>query len=180
MRFVIVLVVLWLSGLAGTPARAEVAASSPGAFLIQSEAVVAAAPAQSWRALTQIGRWWHSEHTYSGNSSYLRLEARAGGCWCERWGGGSVEHARVVLSMEHGGVRTLRAIGALGPLQELGVTGIMTFTVSPQGAGAKITLRYSGLPPVIVTSLLTVGVPPTKLAANALVFEASFTKSKRK
>jgi hypothetical protein len=44
--------------------------------------------------------------------------------------------------MEHEGVRTLRAVGALGPLQEMGVTGIMTFTISPHAVGAKVTLGY--------------------------------------
>jgi hypothetical protein len=73
----------------------------------------------------------------------MRLDARAGGCWCERWGDGqSVEHARVVLVMEHEGVRTLRVVGGLGPLQEMGVSGVLTFTVAPDASGAKITMTY--------------------------------------
>ena len=44
--------------------------------------------------------------------------------------------------MEHEGVRTLRVIGALGPLQEMGVTGILTFTVAPHPNGAKVTMTY--------------------------------------
>jgi hypothetical protein len=44
--------------------------------------------------------------------------------------------------MEHEGVRTLRVLGALGPLQELGATGVLTFTVAPAASGAKITMIY--------------------------------------
>lgn len=123
-------------------ARAEVSAASPSMFEIHAEAEVAAAPDKVWRDLTRIERWWSSAHTYSGDASRLRLEARAGGCWCERWDGQSVEHARVVLVMEHEGVRTLRAVGALGPLQAMGVNAVLTFTVAPHANGAKITMTY--------------------------------------
>lgn len=130
--------------LAAAPAaRAEVAAAGPSIFLIQAEADVAAPPSQVWRALTRIGQWWGDEHTYSGDSSRMTLDLRAGGCWCERWGGGqSVEHARVLLVMERDDVRTLRVAGGLGPLQELGAVGILTFTVAPHANGAKITMTY--------------------------------------
>lgn len=143
MRFCLMIVAFAFATL-GTalPARAEVAAAAPGAFLIQVEAELAATPDQAWRALTRIGRWWSSEHTYSGDAARLRLDARAGGCWCERWNGGSVEHARVVVAMEREGVRTLRTIGGLGPLQEMGTTAIMTFTITPQASGAKISMTY--------------------------------------
>jgi uncharacterized protein YndB with AHSA1/START domain len=142
MRFVVVLCAAALMGLSA-PARAEVAGASPSAFEIRAEAETTATPQQAWRALTRLDRWWNAQHTYSGNAGRLRLEARAGGCWCERWGNGqSVEHARVVLVMEHDGVRTLRAVGGLGPLQEMGVNGALTFTVAPHASGAKITMTY--------------------------------------
>lgn len=124
-------------------ARAEVASATPSTFVIQAEADVAAPPERVWRALTRIDRWWGSAHTYSGDASRLRLDARAGGCWCERWGDGqSVEHARVLLAMEHEGVRTLRVAGALGPLQEMAVNAVLTFTVAPHPNGAKLTMTY--------------------------------------
>lgn len=126
-----------------SPARADVASTSPGAFLIQADAEIAASPGKVWNDLRRIDRWWGDGHTYSGDAARLRLDARAGGCWCERWGDGqSVEHARVVLVMEHEGVRTLRAVGGLGPLQEMGVTGVLTFTVAPHANGAKLTMTY--------------------------------------
>ena len=140
MRLVFVLFLVWFAGVA--PAAAEVAAAAPGSISLQAEARVAATPERAWRALTQIQNWWSSAHTYSGDSSRLRLDARAGGCWCERWDGQSVEHARVVLVMEREGVRTLRVLGALGPLQEIGVSGVLTFVVAPDPQGARITMTY--------------------------------------
>jgi uncharacterized protein YndB with AHSA1/START domain len=125
------------------PARAGVASSAPSGFLIQAEAEIAAPPGRVWRTLTRIQDWWSDEHTYSGDADRLRLEPRAGGCWCERWGEGqSVEHGRVVLVWEHEGVRTLRVLGAFGPLQEMGVNGVLTFTIAPHASGAKLTMTY--------------------------------------
>jgi hypothetical protein len=73
----------------------------------------------------------------------MQVDLRAGGCWCERWGNGqSVQHGRVLLIMEHDGVRTLRFDAPLGPLQELAVSGVLTFTVAPHANGAKITMTY--------------------------------------
>lgn len=123
-------------------AKAEVASAEPGGFLIQAEADVAAAPDQVWRNLTQIGRWWNGAHSYSGDAARMRLDARAGGCWCERWAGGSVEHGRVTLAMEHEGGRTLRLYAALGPLQALGAQGVLTFTITPHAGGAKVAMTY--------------------------------------
>lgn len=129
--------------LLATPAQGEVASAGPGSFVIQAEAMATASPAQAWRALTRVERWWSSAHTYSGDARRLSLDPRAGGCWCERWGGGqSVEHMRVVLATERDGVRTLRTVGGLGPLQEMGVSGVLTFSVAPDAGGAKITMTY--------------------------------------
>lgn len=142
--------------LASPVARAEVIAASPTSFTIAAEAEVAAAPDKVWRDLLRIERWWGSAHTYSGEASRLRLDARAGGCWCERWGNSqSVEHMRVVLIMERDGVRTLSAIGGLGPLQSMGASGVLTFTVTEHPNGAKLTMTYrvSGDPSLNLESI---------------------------
>lgn len=133
---------LFAAGLLATPAQAAVTAASPSAFIIQNEINVSASPEQAWRALTQVGNWWNGDHTYSRDAHNLTLDARAGGCWCERWGHNSVEHMHVVMVMERGGIRTLRMVGALGPLQEMGARGFMTFTVTPRASGAKVTFAY--------------------------------------
>ena len=140
MRFFLVALFALFSA---APAGAEVASASPGAFLLHAEADIPVEPDKAWRDLLRVERWWSDAHTYSGNASRLQLEPRAGGCWCERWGNRqSVEHARVLLVMEEDDVRTLRVLGALGPLQEMAVTGVLTFTVAPHAKGAKLTMTY--------------------------------------
>lgn len=124
-------------------ARAEVASAAPSVFEIRAESSVSVPPERVWTALGEIGRWWNSSHTYSGDAANMTMPLEAGACFCERWGNGqSVAHGQVVLVMEHEGVRTLRFIGGLGPLQASGVTGVMTWTVAPDPAGAKITMHY--------------------------------------
>lgn len=127
---------------AAAPARADVASASPNGFLIQAEAEVATTPERAWRAVGQVGRWWNGAHTYSGNSRNLQVDLRAGGCWCERWDGQSVEHGRVLMVMEQEDVRTVRYAAPLGPLQHMAVNAVLTFTVSPHANGAKITMTY--------------------------------------
>ncbi len=128
--------------IASPPARADVASAGPGAFLIQAETETSAPPEQTWRALTRLNRWWSSDHTYSGDAARMSVDIRAGGCWCERWDGQSVEHGRVILVMARDGVRTLRFDAALGPLQELGVSGVLTFTLTPHASGTKVQMSY--------------------------------------
>src|SRR5262249_31356777 len=125
-------------------ARADIVASAPGAFMISAEADVAATPQQTYAALVQIGRWWSSDHTYSGAAVNLSIDPHAGGCFCERWSGGSVQHGQIVMAFARDNTRMLRIMTALGPLQEMGVTGVWTFTITPrQGAsGAHIVMNY--------------------------------------
>jgi len=127
---------------AAPAAQAEVVRASPSAAVFHAQADTSAAPDRVWRGLTDVGRWWSGEHTYSGDAGNLRLDARAGGCWCERWAHGQVEHMRVVMVMNHEGQRTLRLTGGLGPLQEMGVTGVLTFTITPHGAGSTVAMDY--------------------------------------
>ncbi|MGE0740609.1 MAG: SRPBCC domain-containing protein [Hyphomonadaceae bacterium] len=143
MRALLAAVSFVVAAAGALPARAEVRSASASAFVIQAEAEIAAVPEQVWGSLGQISHWWNGAHTYSGDAGRLQLDMQAGGCWCERWGEGqSVEHMRVVLVMEHEGVRTLRLVGGLGPLQEMGVSGVLTFTVAPHASGAKLTMTY--------------------------------------
>lgn len=142
MRFALAATVL-AAFLFATPAQAEVTSSSANGFVIQAEADVDATPDEAWRALIRPGRWWGSAHTYSGDSANIQVDLGAGGCWCERWGDRqAVEHGRVLLVMEHEGVRTLRFEAPLGPLQELAVNAVLTYTIAPHANGAKVTMTY--------------------------------------
>ncbi len=125
-------------------APAEVMQSSPDGAVIEHRFTIAAAPADAWRTLVHPELWWPSGHTWSGDRGNLRLEAQAGGCFCENWGESSAEHGRIVMSLPS---KLLRIRGALGPLQDMAVTGVLTIQLKPTGSGgteATVTYRISG------------------------------------
>ena len=103
--------------------------------------MIAATPRQTYRALTrEIRRWWDAEHSYTGKAENFSLDARAGGCFCEKLeNGGSVEHMHVVFASPG---KMLRMTGGLGPLQQLPVQGVMIFSLSPADSGHTM-LHYS-------------------------------------
>lgn len=124
---------------AAGPAAAAVTESAADGFTIVHERSVAAAPDAAWAKLVQPGQWWNDAHTYSGKSANLSLDLRPGGCWCERWDGGAVEHGRVIY-IQPG--KTLRFHAALGPLQALPVAATMTWTLAGTGTGTRIVLTF--------------------------------------
>ncbi len=125
---------------AALPVRAAVRQSAPDGFVVEQSVRVAAPPEKAWATLVDVARWWSDGHSWSGSAAHLRLDAVAGGCLCERWDGGSVEHARVLMAVP---ARVLRLEGALGPLQELPVTGVLGFALAQEDDGAtRIDVSY--------------------------------------
>lgn len=123
-------------------ARAEIVSAGPSGFNIRhvTELPNITAPVV-WAALADIGKWWDPEHTYSGDSRNLTLEPFVRGCLCEKLSlYAGIEHATVVYAQP---AKTLRLKGAIGPLQEFGVSGSMTWQIEPAGGGSRITLSYS-------------------------------------
>lgn len=131
---------------AGSGASAKVANVSSSGFDVRHEAEIAAPPAKVYRALTeQVGLWWNPDHTHSKNSRNLSIAARPGGCFCEKLSnGGGAEHMRVVVALPG---KLLRLQGALGPLQEAGLAGHLTWTLTRAGDGegssTRLELAYS-------------------------------------
>ncbi len=125
-----------------SPASAAVQAASPSHIALAYEVELAGAPAEAWQNLTQISSWWSSDHTYSGQAKNLRLDVQPGGCWCETWAGGGVEHARVVMAMPG---KVLRIEGGFGPLQGMAVQATMTFTLKPATQADKTKLQVTYL-----------------------------------
>src|SRR4030095_5770087 len=109
--------------LSGTPAQSAPQVT-PNGFPVKFEVSVNAPAAKVYDALVgQIGSWWASEHTYSGDAKNLTIDARPGGCFCEKLpNGGGIEHARVIYVAPR---EILRLSGALGPLQTAGGAGTL-------------------------------------------------------
>lgn len=132
--------IAWLMALS---VHAEVVAESAAGFISEHELTLDANAGRAYEALTaEVDRWWNAAHSYSGEAANFSLDARAGGCFCERLqGGGSVEHLRVVFA-DPG--RLLRMSGGLGPLQGMGVSGSMDFAFTAiDETHTRLNYRYS-------------------------------------
>ena len=150
--------------LLSAPAAAEVISSGPNGFALRSSATVAASPADTYAQLTRVGEWWNGAHSYSGDAANMTLEARAGGCFCERVpeGNGSIEHGRVVYAQPD---QALRLSGALGPLQQEGVSGALTWTLKAVPQGTEITQTY------VVGGYFTHGAQPLAPLVDTVMTE---------
>jgi uncharacterized protein YndB with AHSA1/START domain len=122
--------------------RAEVLDSSAGGFTVKNTVTIAATPEDAYRQLTtKVGQWWNPEHTYSGESQNLSIDAWAGGCFCEKLPvQGSVRHMVVVFASPG---KMLRMTGGLGPLQGLAVSGSLTFQLTAVDKVTKVEMSYT-------------------------------------
>jgi uncharacterized protein YndB with AHSA1/START domain len=131
-----------LVGVLVASTRPALAQDDAHGFVVRDEVNIAAPLARVYDVLVDsIGSWWSSEHTFSGDANNLSIDARPGGCFCERLpNGGGVEHLRVVyVAPRH----LLRMTGALGPLQGSGLAGSLTLQLSGVPGGTNLQLTYS-------------------------------------
>ena len=131
---------IWVM-LSGTLAKSAPQVTSNG-FLVKFDVSVNAPAAKVYDALVgQIGSWWNPEHTYSHDAKNLSIDARPGGCFCEKLpNGGGMEHLRVVYVAPP---QVVRFSGALGPLQASGVAGSMTWKLTDGPDSTRLELSYS-------------------------------------
>jgi len=122
------------------PASAEVSNVAPNGFQIQESVHIAAPPDKVYASLITPMHWWSSEHSFSGDSGNMTLDATAGGCWCETLPDGGSVQLMVVEFAAPG--KLLRLSGALGPFQAHAITGTMTFELKQAGDGTALTLTY--------------------------------------
>ena len=136
------------------PALAEVKDTRDNGFTIEATVMAEASPAVVYNRLVKVAGWWDPKHTWSGSAGNLKLDPKAGGCFCEKLAnGGSVQHARVIFAQPG---KLLRLEGGLGPMQDMAVTGILSFTLEPDGKGTRIRMTYR------VAGML--GMPAAQLA----------------
>jgi uncharacterized protein YndB with AHSA1/START domain len=171
----------WLSlamllALGAAAAQGKVAAREAGGFVISHQLTLSGTPERVFIALTdEIAGWWDADHSYSGQAENLSLDARAGGCFCERLpNGGSVEHMRVVFASPG---RLLRLVGGLGPLQGMGASGSMDFNLrAASETTTHLEFRYlvSGYAP---DGLGDIADPVDTVLVNQLARLAEFLES---
>jgi uncharacterized protein YndB with AHSA1/START domain len=109
-------------------AVAEVLHSAEDGFELKIGVSVPATPEQAYQKFVDIGSWWSPEHTWWGKAENLSLTPEAGGCFCETDGDKSVLHLTVVFVSPN---REIRLSGGLGPLQQMGLNGVLTFKFIP-------------------------------------------------
>lgn len=132
------LAALTLSG----AAQAEVVEKTDAGFRFRWVKLVAAPPADVYRAIGEIGRWWEDAHTYSGKAANLSVRLEPGACWCEALpGGGGVQHGTVLMAAPKLGM--VRFEAPLGPLQDEGVGAVLGFQLRPKAGGTEMTVTYN-------------------------------------
>ena len=153
-------------------AGAEVKSAAPDAMLIEYRYTIAAPASKVWDALLHPERWWPADHTYSGKRESLSLSADAGGCFCERWDGNAVEHGRVILVMPQ---KLLRLDSSLGPMQEMAVSGVITFALEEKDGTTTlvVTHRVSGDPSHKLDQIAPIVDKVNGLQFGALAAEAA-------
>jgi hypothetical protein len=133
---------LALTAIPAFGAKAEVLNAGPGGFALSNEVFVAAGRADVWQAATgEIGRWWSSDHTISGDAGNMTISASPQGCFCEKLGAdGGVVHMTVTFVNPQ---VLLRLTGGLGPLGLMGVDGNMVWEFFDEDEGTRVKFSYA-------------------------------------
>ncbi len=135
MKVVSVLLVTICAALCGI-AQAKIISSSESHYVLQHEATSVLPPEKLWLRLIEPSEWWDPDHTYSGDSKNLILDAQAGGIWRESWDGNSVVHGTVLNVKTN---ELLRLDAPFGPLQALAVNTVWTITIEAHVDGSIVT-----------------------------------------
>jgi uncharacterized protein YndB with AHSA1/START domain len=147
LRFVLAAVCGFCCAAPAGPSTAEVVDAADGGFTVRTVVTVSAPPAEVYDAVVNsVGRWWHPDHTWSGDPRNMSIDDRPGGCFCEKLpGGGHCRHMDVVYA-DRG--QRLRLRGGLGPLQAMALTGSLSWDFASAGegdAGTQLTLTYAAV-----------------------------------
>jgi uncharacterized protein YndB with AHSA1/START domain len=122
-------------------AMPEVADSSANGFTVKATFTINAGPDEVYRRLINVGDWWDSAHTFSGDARNLSIDEKPMGCFCEKLPNrGSVRHMEVVFLAPG---KRLVMTGALGPLQSMAAAANMTIQFSPADGGTKLDVTYA-------------------------------------
>ncbi len=131
-----------LCAMLAAPVRGDVIESTTTGFSVRNTAAINAPSAKVYAALTdKVGGWWDPAHTFSHDARNLSVDAKPGGCFCERLpDGGGVQHMSVVYASPG---KLLRLTGAIGPMQEAALAGTMTWNLLQADGGTTVELIYT-------------------------------------
>jgi hypothetical protein len=123
------------------PAHAAVIDATPAGFTTENTVEASTDATTAWTALVEhVDEWWPRDHTWWGEASKLTIDAQSGGCFCERNGDQQAQHLLVTF-VDPG--KVLRLTGGLGPLQGMGLHGVLEFRFAPAAnGGTTISMFY--------------------------------------
>ncbi|MBL8812961.1 MAG: SRPBCC domain-containing protein [Planctomycetaceae bacterium] len=127
-----------------TTARADVTDVTDAGYTVEQTYQTSASADKVWETLVKPSKWWNSSHTWSGKAENLSLDLKPGGGWDETLpDGGFVRHMSVLFCQPK---KTLRLSGALGPMQEYPINGVLTVTLAEESGKTtvKVVYRTSG------------------------------------
>jgi uncharacterized protein YndB with AHSA1/START domain len=136
-RSLFFVVSFWFAG----TAQAQVAAVGENGFQIRAAREIEKPAGEVFATFEkEIGQWWSSSHSWSGDASNVRFDLKQGALIEKLPDGGFCRHLEIVY-YEPG--RAMRLSGGLGPLQGLGLHGVMSLTVSEAGEKSRVELSYN-------------------------------------
>ena len=121
---------------------AEVTDSATHGFTTVNEVVIDSGRAESWvAAINDVGQWWSSDHTVSGDASRMSITPELQACFCETLGerAGVVHLTVTMVNPTH----LLRMTGGLGPLGLMGVDGNMIWEFLDDKDGTRVRFTYA-------------------------------------
>ena len=121
---------LLLSGLLSvtftSPSHADVNYADNSGFSIANESESTAAIEAVYSHFIQdVDKWWPKDHTWWKGT--LSIDEQAGGCFCEVKEAASAAHMQISYVVPN---EKVVMTGGLGPLQEMGLTGALTWEFS--------------------------------------------------
>jgi hypothetical protein len=121
--------------------RAEVLATGDTGFSLKVVTTTSASPKDAFVAFTQVAKWWDPGQTHSGDAAHLNLVIKPGGALIETIPGTGFARHLKLLYVNPG--EEIRLFGGLGPLQTMGVHGVMTVRFEARQNGTEITMLYN-------------------------------------
>lgn len=122
------------------PAVAQVQSSGENGFEIRISKMTTRSAAECNLAfVNDIGKWWASDHTWSGNSKNLSIDMDRHVMIEQLPDGGFCSH----MVLEHYQPGSLILLtGGLGPLKEMGLNGAMSIRFAEKDGKTSINIKY--------------------------------------